>query len=99
MDLLKNSVSLNEPIVLFCFGVLVLSIISLIAFLNLLFFLIVNYYLKDESIINSWPKIFVKVWKFYKLGSIVSILIESGFGVVSLLSIIWLCVKIIFRVS
>jgi hypothetical protein len=99
IDFLNKSVNLSEPIVLFCFAVLVLSIISLLAFLNLFFYLIVNYYLKDEAVINSLPKILVKVWRFYKLSSIVSILIECGFGVLSILTIIWLCVKIIFRVN
>jgi hypothetical protein len=50
-------------------------------------------------VINSLPKFLVKLWSFYKLSSIVTILIECGFGVLSILTIIWLCVKIIFRVN
>lgn len=97
---LEKTIDFSEPIVEFSFGIFLLSVISLIAFFNLLFFLILNYYLNEDNMIklkNMLPNIIFKMFLIYKKMSILTILIESVFGVFCLSSLIWVSLKIMLH--
>lgn len=100
IDYVSKTINLDEPVVQICFSILIFSIVTLFAFFNLMFFLVINYYLNEEimgKLEIYLPKLKFKLVKIYKATSLVTIVIESGFGIFSLSFIIYLCCRIIFH--
>ncbi len=87
----------QSPIFLFAVCVLIFSIIALVSFIQILFYLVVIY-ISDHPIllvkISKYP-ILVKIYKIYKQTRIAYLLLEAGFLIFSLGSIIKLCIKTI----
>ncbi len=88
----------SSPIFLFACSILILSLISLVCFIQIMLYFLINYYSENEKFINKISKlpILLKIVKFYKISNIVSIMIEIGFFLLSMTSIIYLCFKVVY---
>jgi hypothetical protein len=88
----------SEPIVLVCTSILILSIISLISFIQIFLSLAVLYISDHKYIMDKISKysILVKIMSFYKQSRIGYILFEVCLFLLCMFSIIWLCIKILY---
>lgn len=88
----------QSPLFLFAVSILVFSVIGLVCFIQILIYLVVIY-VSDHPIlldkISKYP-ILVRIFKLYKTTRIAYLLLESGFLLFSLGSIIKLCLKVIY---
>lgn len=92
--------SSDPMLVLFC-CILALSIVSLISFIQVLFYFLVLYITDHKYIIDKISKyiVLVKIMNIYKQTRIVYIIFEVLIFLLCILFIIWLCVRVIYSLS
>ena len=91
----------TEPIVVFCIGLLTLSVVALLAFINIGIYLLTIHIANNKTLLEyiaDW-KILLKMIDIYKKTRIAFIIIEIGFFMFCQLTIISLCLKVIYGLS
>jgi hypothetical protein len=86
-----------EPIAQYIFGVITLSLISLICFINVCIYLLIIYFFKEFNIEEKYPilktnKILKWIIKRYKQTTILFIIIDLAIGLITLIILIILSV-------
>lgn len=87
----------SSPIVLFALCILVLSVVSLLCFINILLYFMILYITEHKILLDKLPTnvLFIKILNFYKQTRIFFIFVAVTLLVFSLCSIIYLCSKVI----
>ena len=88
----------SAPILLFACSIWILAIVSMLCFINIMFYFSILYILDNEKVLiklSQWPFL-IKIINFYKSIRTGFIVFELILFIISLGSIIWLCSRIIF---
>jgi len=104
LNLLGLNLSINEessPIVLFSLSILILSLVSLFCILNIVLYLCILYVSDNKVLLDKISKYYLILYLFnlYKKSRLVYLVIEFILLLVCIISIIWLCLNLIYGLT
>lgn len=74
----------SEPIVQYVFGVIILSLIAILSFINVLAYLIIMYSMNHYNLEEKYPKL-KRIINYYKNTTLLFVIIEFSLGLISLI--------------